>query len=198
MSGITELLAMKLGILCLGACCGACSCAGVKDLYKATHEGLLLPKGCLKTSVKNNLTSDTILFVDLDAEYSQVKDMDNAKLDSSSSLFLTRMYNDINKIVDEISEMNEVSNKLKTIVFISSDYKLLKFCGCNSSGIDYMIPTDSLHTELMKNDGWNEVEYQKLRTDLLARKSSKIQTFSNLQDLLSQIIAIYPEAKIKV
>ena len=197
MSGVGEAIALKLGLSCLGSClCGACS--DIKNSCRATHEGILIPKGCLKSSLRNNLTSESISFVDLDFETKQDVDEDHDKLDHNSSLYLTRLYNDCQKIVDEIASMNEVSNKLKTIVFISSDYKLLKYVNANQNGIDYFIPSDAFHDELKKNDGWDESKFQILRTDLIARKSSKLKIFTGLADLLNQVCAIYPDAKIKI
>ena len=175
----------------LSCCCGMCqACMNTKK------QGLMIP--FLKTSLKNNLVSDSIVFVDLDAEIKQSLDEDDAKLDPDSHLFFARMFNQAKKIVEEIVEINLTSKKLNEIVFISSEYKILKFCDCDDGGIDYFIPTDSLHEELTKAPNWDEVKYQKIKAGLMDNKKSKLQTYSSLNDLLQQIIEIYPEANVKI
>ena len=175
----------------MSCCCGLCSaCMNTKK------QGLMIP--FLKTSLKNNLVSDSIVFVDLDAEIKQSLDEDDAKLDPDSHLFFARMFNQAKKIVEEIVEINLTSKKLNEIVFISSEYKILKFCDCDDGGIDYFIPTDSLHEELTKAPNWDEVKYQKIKAGLMDNKKSKLQTYSSLNDLLQQIIEIYPEANVKI
>jgi hypothetical protein len=163
---------------------------------KTKKQGLMVP--FLKTSLKNNLISDSIVFVDLDAEICQGLDEDDAKLDQDSHLFIARMFNQAKKIVEEIIEINLTSKKLNEIVFISSDYKVLKFCECCDSGIDYFIPSDALHEELKKAPNFKEDKYQKIKACLTENKRDKLKSYSGLNDLLQQIVEIYPEANVKV
>ena len=184
-------LGEKVAVASAGCLCGAClSC------MKTEHCGILLP--FLKTSLCKQLVSDSILFVDLDFEIDQSLDEDDKKLDSDSHLYVARLYNNAKKIVEELAQMNEMSKSLKTILFVSCDYKLLKFCSLNEGGIDYFICSDSLHEQLKVNGNWNEERYNRIKNQLIAHKQDKLHTYSSLNDLIDQVIAIYPEARLKI
>jgi hypothetical protein len=175
----------------IDCCCGLC-----KTYMKTDHEGILIP--FLKTSLCKQLVSDSILFVDLDHEIDQSLDEDDKKLDVDSHLYIARLYNNAKKIVAELSEMNEMSKSLKTILFVSCDYKLLKYCGLNDGGIDYFICSDSLHEQLKGASNWNEGRYDKIKDQLIANKKEKLHTYSSLNDLIEQVIVLYPEARLKI
>ena len=175
----------------IDCCCGLC-----KTYMKTKHCGLLIP--FLKTSLCKQLTSDSILFIDLDFEIDQSLDEDDKKLDPSSHLYVTRLYNNAKRIVEELSEMNEMSSKLNTLLFVSNDYKLLKFCGCNDGGIDYFICSDFLHEQLKGASNWNEVRFNAIKDKLIANKKEKLHTYSSLGDLIEQVIVLYPEARLKI
>ena len=164
--------------------------------HRVKMEGILVP--FLKTSLKNNLVSDRTLIVDLDFEIQQGMDEDDLKLSTECNLYTIRLYNNAKKIVAELAEMNEISKKLDNILFVSADYKLLKFCGCNESGIDYFIPSDTLHEELKSASNWDEFKYQKIKDMLLKNKSSKLIVYNSLAELLNKVIDIYPDCKVKV
>lgn len=197
MSGILTSLATVLTDKLLSPVAKWCACNISECICgHAKHEGILLP--FLKTSLKNNLTSESTLIVDLDAELEQSLDDDDKKLDPSSHLYVARLYNNAKKIVSEIAEMNEISKKLDTILFVSSDYKMLKYCGCDESGIDYFIPSDGLHEDLKKASNWNEDKYQGVKARLMQFKANKLKTYSCLNDLIKQITEIYPDCKVKI
>ena len=159
-------------------------------IEKSEYDGILLFTGAEK--LVSNLQNDNVVFIDLDHELKNELDADDlAKIDNNTQLSISRLvYTKSRMIVDQIGLIYKNSQKqIKQFVFISNDYRLLKFCSCKS--INYFICSDEYHQQLKTENDFNEEKYQKFRIDLLSRKKDKMLSYSSNDDLYRQVINLY-------
>lgn len=186
----------------LSCLCGTCTiCVSSQQAIEDkihSYDGLYIPYMC-ETDITKNIQSDTIEFIDLQNELKDELDEDDLRaIETKTSLNANRLiYNKSKEIVKQIDDIyTNSSNQHKHFVFVSSDYRLLKYVHCTN--IHYLCPSDSYHNELKQKPEWNEDKYQVCRTDLLSRKKDKIIVYSSANDLIEHIIKIYPDATIKI
>lgn len=186
-------------------CCSIfpCICGMAKNgldylFNKYQMSGLIIPPKCGKTTLINSVTSENTLFIDLDPEIrSEFKSEEQAKLDiPNSSLDVNRLlYSKSKEIVAQIMDLvNGTSKSIRKIVFVSSDYRLLKFIGVGH--IAYMMPSDSL-VQKLKASGQLVEKFDKTRQDLIERKGSKLQVFGSFDDLQKIVIAQF-DASVRI
>ena len=159
-------------------------------LEKSEYDGILLFTGADK--LVSNLQNDNVVFIDLDYELKNELDADDLeKINSNTQLSISRLvYTKSRMIVDQIGLIYKNSQKqIKQFVFISNDYRLLKFCSCKA--INYFICSDEYHQQLKAEPNFNEEKYQKFRIDLLSRKKDKMMSYSSYGDLYNQVIKLY-------
>ena len=159
-------------------------------IEKSEYDGILLFTGADKLVA--NLQNDNVVFIDLDYELKNELDADDLpKIDNNTQLSISRLvYTKSRMIVDQISLIYKNSQKqIKQFVYISNDYRLLKFCSCKS--INYFICSDEYHQQLKTENNFNEEKYQKFRIDLLSRKKDKMLSYSSNGDLYRQVINLY-------
>ncbi len=159
---------------------------------EVVKEGVFLPPNCSGNSLKG-LQSDKTVLIDLDKEIKESIDEKGKKeiQNDNTNLFINRLLFSIGKIVcDEISNItSNTSNSINQIVFMSSNYRLLKFCDVKS--ITYFIPSESYYSTLKLQSGWNEALYQEVKNDVMNRKSDKIKIFVSADDLCNQLSSLF-------
>ena len=156
---------------------------GVYKLFGARNvSGVMLAYH--EPALMHSLISDSTALINIDAEIHDSLDDDEKAQQPSGNLLNSKVfYNKSKTVVDELKEIHcKTSKSVNRFVFISKDYKLLKFSIPDVS-ITYTLPSDSYHTELLKRDDWNEAEYLKIKTDVQTRKGSKVVVYNNFNEL---------------
>ena len=164
-----------------------------------TRVSIMVPNMCAN-DLKNNLTSTSTVVCNLDKEVDIEIDEDDKlkKCTSGNTLNVSRtVYNKATQIVDDLEDIFlNTSKATNTILYISSDYRLLKYVGIQT--IEYFLPSDAYHNELMKQTGWNENVYQVTKNDLVDRKKDKLHVYTSAADLQSQVLVLYSSINIKI
>ena len=160
---------------------------------------IMVPNMCA-IDLKNNLTSKSLVVCDLDKETDIEIDEDDKHKKSTTGNTLNVSRTVYNKATQVVSDLEDIflntSNATNTILYISSDYRLLKYVGIVN--IEYFMPSDAYHNELMKQKDWNESAYQVTKQDLVDRKKDKLHIYTSASDLQSQILVLYPMISIKI
>ena len=163
-----------------------------------TRVSIMVPNMCAN-DLKNNLTSQSTVVCNLDAEVDiEIDEDDKHKKTSNNTLNVSRtVYNKGKDIITDLEDIFlNTSNATTTILYISCDYRLLKYCGVVN--IEYFMPSDAYHTELMKQKDWNESAYQVTKQDLVDRKKDKLHIYTSASDLQSQVLVLYPSINLKI
>ena len=149
-----------------------------------TFKGILIPNGCGKTFLCNNLESTEYHLLDLDNEaYNELDSDDKETLADKDQLAINRVvYTKSKKIITEVIDiLVGSSNNSKDLLLLSSDYRLLKYNGCNH--ITYFMPSEMLVTELRKNQNFNFKKFETCKNDLLKRKCDKLVIYNSMEEL---------------
>ena len=147
-----------------------------------------------------NLSSKNTYIVNLDKEISNTLDSDEQKLESVGELISARIV--YNKSIATITELKDIilnsSNAITQFLFVSIDYRLLKYSGTGSK-IVYAIPSDAYYKTLKSNTpNWDDALYTKIKNDLIARKGGKLQVYHSLIDLQTLIVNNFNNITIKI
>ena len=147
----------------------------------------------------NNLVSRNTYLVNLDKEISNTLDSDEQKLESVGELISARIV--YNKSIATITELKDIilnsSNAITQFLFVSIDYRLLKYSGTGSK-IVYAIPSDAYYKTLKATPNWDDALYIKIKNDLIARKNAKLQVYHSLIDLQNLIVNNFTNITIKI
>ena len=160
--------------------------------------GVCIPPGSGKTAVIKNLDSESTVFIDLDPEVNQEFDEDDQKkLISNTSLAVSRLtYTKSKDVMQEIQDiLKNTSKQIRRFVFVSSDYRLLKYVNCKN--IQYFLPSDNLYKKLKENSNFNDDKYKEVKDDLIRRKKDKLQIYLSIEELLSKIADMF-KADLKI
>ena len=165
---------------------------------RKSFTGICIPNGCGKSFVSNVLESDEYHIIDLDQE--TVEDLDQDEKDSilnQNQMKISRLiYSKSKMIIQEVLDiLKHSSNKGKSIILVSSDYRLLKYN--EASTIYYFMPSDLLVEQLKKEPCFNEKKFQACKQDLIKRKNDKLIIYNSL-DELQKIVSTKFNCKLKV
>jgi hypothetical protein len=135
-----------------------------------------------------SLVSSNTMLIDLDIEVNNVMDEDEKNQTAVGFMLNPRiMYSKSVAVCKELIDVVTHSSKMVTkFVFISCDYNLLKYS--ESGKICYTLPSETYHQTMMLADDWDEVKFQKIKSQLLARKSDKLKIYNNFSELQAIII----------
>lgn len=148
----------------------------------------------------NSLNSTSCYIVNLDAEIGITLDEDEKNQSSSVGALISGriIYNKCIAIVTELKDVIlHSSNSITSFIFISVDYRLLKYSGTGSK-ILYCVPSEAYYQILKLQPGFNNELYNKVKNDLVARKSSKLIIYHSLVDLENLICKQFPSVTIKI
>lgn len=166
-----------------------------------TRVSIMIPDMCGSIDLKKNITSTSCVVCDLDSEVDiEIDEDDKTKKmnGTGNTLGISRVvYNKATTIIDDLEDIFlNTSKATNTILYISSDYRLLKYVGIPT--IAYFIPSDDYHNKLMTQTGWNEAKYQVTKQDLVDRKKDKLHVYTSSADLLAQVLVLYSSINIKI
>ena len=153
----------------------------------------------IEKSLLDNLSSKNTYIVNLDDEIKNSLDVDEKEQKPIGALISARIiFNKSGNIVDELKDviMNS-SNAITNFIFISIDYRLLKYSQTGSK-ILYCMPSDAYYQILKQNPEFDNVLYTKIKTDLILRKSEKINVYHSLNDLQNIICKNFSNVNIKI
>ena len=127
-----------------------------------------------------SLQSSNTALIALDSEIDQSLDSDDKNSASTGNLLSSRkVYLQCEKIATELIGIHKsTSNSVNRFVF---DYHALK--SGKTGPIIYLLPSDAYYQELKKQDNWNDVQYQSIKNELMAKKSGKIVVYNSFADL---------------
>ena len=147
----------------------------------------------------SQLISDSTYIVDIDAEINENLDDDEQKMECTGNLLSPRVvYSKSLAIIEELKNIITHSSKaVNSFIFVSSDYRLLKFAQVGKS-ILYFVPSENYYQELKTLPNWNDVKYQKIKNDLLNRKKEKLIVYHSLLDLQKLICENFHNVSIKI
>ena len=164
-----------------------------------TRVSVTIPALCAN-DLKNNITSSSVVVCDLDKETDiEIDDDDrHKKTTTGNTLNVSRtVYNKASSLVQDLEDIFlNTSRETDTILYISSDYRLLIYVGIVN--IEYFLPSDAYHAELIKQDNWDEVKYNITRQDLIDRKKDKLNIYTSAADLQIKVLALFPSLNIKI
>jgi hypothetical protein len=139
----------------------------------------------------DSLISNDTMLINLDKEITSVLDSDEKDMTSNNSMINAKIWYTKSTVI--ITELLDViihsSNSTKKFVFCSCDYKLLKYG--DTGTIIYTLPSEAYYNVLKLNVEWDDVKYQKIKTDLLSRKQDKIHIYSSFEQLQDILIKNY-------
>ena len=165
---------------------------------KITRVSIMIPAQCGANDLKSTLHSTSTVICNLDDEIDNDLDDEDKAKSSGNTLSISRVV--YNKSLSVITDLEDIllntSHAINTILYISTDYRLLKYAGVVD--IEYFLPSDSYHTELMKSKDWDEVKYQTTKADLVSRKYSKLYIFGSKQDLQKIVLEKFPSLTQKI
>lgn len=169
----------------------------IKVLYNLQINAICIPY--IDPSLLNNLVSTSCYLVNLDAEVGNTLDEDEKNQASLGALISPRII--YTKCIAIVNELKDVilnsSNSITQFIFISIDYRLLKYSGTGSKILN-ALPSDQYYQILKLQPDWNDALYDKIKNDLVTRKSSKLVIYNNLLDLQSIICKNFNSVTVKI
>ena len=197
MSGIVEFIgAVKSAMVCISCFKENCICVN-----KVVILGICTPLRKDINFLTMSLFSENTKLIDLDAEINNHLSNNNENV--SANIISTP--HEINKLVfqsghtlvDELTNIYQnVSNQTKNIIYLSKNYRLLKFS--NVSEIEYYMPSDNYVNSISNEDNFDMKEFNAFKNDLMYRKSSKITIYNGQNELLNEIKLLFPELHLKI
>jgi hypothetical protein len=161
--------------------------------------GVCIPPSCGKSYLCNNVISETIHFIDIDKEAENDLDSDDKEdIKKKQDLNISRIiYTKSKTILNDFKDILQNSScKNKTLVLVSSDYRLLKYNQCTK--ILYMMPTDLLIQQFKnENPNFNNEKFIVCKNDLIQRKSDKLIIYNSKEQLLSLLCEKF-KCKLKI
>ena len=195
MSGIAEFItAFKTGITCLSCLKDNCICDKINII------GVCIPVRKHINTLVNTLICESAKFVDLDAQIDQ--HLNSNGDDPSGNIALGP--HEINKlqfkaglsVIDDLNNIYKmVSHQIGTVVYVSHNYRLLKFSGCDT--VNYFCPSDTLINGI-DDENFNIKNYNDFKQDLILRKNSKINVYNSVDGLIDQVHIMFPGSNIKI
>lgn len=152
--------------------------------YRRRVNGLVLLKG--KTTLCNELSSDKLLFLDIDMLLAKMPNYDMAKTSKSDMILIHTAFKEV---IDKLLRQYH-----KPVVFVSRSYELLRLIGVRQKKIHFVCASQEAHkkAELMYKDAveFAKDEAQRLRL-LQSVKAKNVRVFDNLADLKKKVKEIY-------
>ena len=168
-------------------------------LCKTTINSICIP--FINDNLLINLSSKSTYIVNLDKEIFTTLDSDERLQSAIGALISPRIvYNKCLAIVNELIDVIiHSSGEIKAFLFISNDYRLLKYSNTGGSKIFYAVPSDAYY-QILKNEtpNWNDQLYLKIKTDLVNRKGNKLVVYHSFVDLQNIIVKQFPGITIKI
>ena len=189
--------AFKTGQLVCGCLKDNCLCDAITKLNII---GLCIPVRKHINTIVNTLVCENVKFVDLDAQIDQHLSSNGEDVSGCVSLGP----HDVNKLqfkagLNVIDDLNNIykmlSHQIGTVVYISHNYRLLKFSGCDS--VNYFCPSDTLINSI-DDENFNIKTYNEFKQDLILRKNSKINVYNTVDNLIDQVHIMFPGCNIKI
>ena len=140
-----------------------------------------------------NITSDSIVVVNLDDElHKKLSNIgENEDNDNSPKLIDFNLFTAAGTLSSEIEAVMDKLNK--TVLYVSSNYRLLKSVGCNK--VKYYLPVNMEinvdNVEMMKF-------YQVMKEDLLNRKKNKLILYTTVYELVNHVLNEFSDLKLKI
>ena len=167
-------------------------------LCKTTINSICIP--FIDETLLENLNSKSVYIVNLDKEISNTLDNDEKNQSAVGALISPRIV--YNKCITVVEELIDViihsSGEIKAFLFISSDYRLLKYSNTCGDQVFYAVPSDAYYQVLKELPNWNDKLYQKIKTDLVNRKGNKLVIYHSFVDLQNIIVKQFPGITIKI
>jgi hypothetical protein len=142
-----------------------------------------------------NIASDTYVVVNLDDElHKKLSNIGENNDGNSRAEPLLIDFNLFTAAGTLASEIEAVMSKLnKSVLYVSSNYRLLKSVGCNK--VKYFLP---LNMDLNIEDADVMKFYQVMKADLLDRKKNKLILYTTVYELVSHVLNEFSDLKLKI
>jgi hypothetical protein len=166
-------------------------------LYRYQLSGVVISPFGGKGYCISHLTSTDTLFIDLDPEIFSSLDDDEKELSKivHTTLNVNRiLFQKGKEVVKDLVEMiNGITKSFKKIVFLSRDYRLLKYIGIPT--IIYTLGSNSYYNSLKLTEE-NKNDIKNYSDDLKKNKGDKLIIYQNIHELISFFVQTY-DAKLK-
>ena len=152
--------------------------------YRRRVNGLVMLKG--KTTLCNELSSEKLLFLDLDMLLEKMPNYETAKASRSDMILIHTAFKEV---IDKL-----LRHYHKPVVFVSRSFELLRLIGVRPKKIHFVCASQEAHKKATimykERDEYIGDEAQRLRL-LQQVKQSKVKVFDNLEDIKKIVKEIY-------
>ena len=152
--------------------------------YRRRVNGLVLLKG--KTTLCNDLSSQNLLFLDIDMLLSKMPNYEMAKVSKSDMILIHTAFKEV---IDKLLRQYH-----KPVVFVSRSYELLRLLGLRNKKIHFVCASQEAHkkAELMYKNPLEFASDEAQRLRLLQQvKNKHVRVFDNLADIKKIVKDIY-------
>lgn len=177
-----------------------CVCLQETCICRLNRIGICIPIKLHINLICSSLVSDTVQFINLDDEikiHLNNKGEDSENESKNPHEINKLQFKSANEIVDDFQDIfRDMSNKIKTVVYLSHNYRLLKYGGCEK--IYYFCPSESLISTLSSDENFNLEKFNVFKQDLLLRKGNKMTVYSSIDILTRSIQDLFEDIHMKV